>query len=85
MRRRRRAAPEPALAPEVLDILVHGWGSPERQHPEGWDWVAAFLVPHNEWPALYRAHETLVEAEARRRGLARSWAAEQFEDHKGDL
>lgn len=76
--KRRRPAPPSTLPESVLDVLVAGWDA--LRHPTtGYNpWPALVDVGLDEWPTLYAAHRDAIEAEASRRGLARSWAAEHF-------
>jgi hypothetical protein len=68
----------PALAPGVLALFVHGWGGEWPALPDGVDVWAVFDLADADLRRLYQTHRADVEAEARRRGLSRSWAAGQF-------
>ena len=71
---------EPTELPEaVMDVMCGGWGAIDRHtRAPDYDWLTPYDVPRDGWPALYAAHRDEIESEARRRGLACSWAAECF-------
>jgi hypothetical protein len=70
--RRRRAPQTSALPLSVLDVALGGW-SAVASGDDADDAFAPFEI--SDWSALYRQHRALLDAEAKRRGLARPWAA----------
>ena len=74
MRRTRRTVPEDELFPELVNVLVEGWGGPTRDDsPRSFD---VFLLSEDDLREIAHRHRDVLQREAQRRGLARAYYAE---------
>ena len=73
--RRRRAPQTPALPQSVIDVAVGGLAALADDGAANYDPFAPFEIL--DWAAVYRAHRAEIDAAARKRGVARPWAASQ--------
>ena len=82
MRTRRyaqRTDGERALFPELVDLLIHGWGErPTREYPDS-DPFRVFELSDADLERAWQTHRKAILKEATRRDVLIPWAMRYYE------
>lgn len=79
MLRRESPPPEaPPLPSSIVDVLIGGWTGPTSVPTD--DQFLVFELGEDDLRDLWHQHRDWLETEARRRGVGRCWAEEEFDE-----
>lgn len=68
-----------ALAPEVREIFLFGWSAPAPTDVgHEYDPFLVFELSEADFTRLWQLHRVTIQQEAKRRGLKRAWAEDEF-------